>query len=362
MTRLLTLVIILMLVLATPSSVHALRTEDEVRKDLKRARRDVSAAQRLCNTKHKLVEEKKRGVRYCDIKSKPLREKLEAARLKLAETTPELQVWSVVLEKGNWCSQQDGTLRWKNRTLRQQNLPALVHAASEMAAIQEKESALEGRIEVCLSRLNDWAGRRKEEDRLRLHYAKQESKYKTRLNNGKKKRDGLLAELKHISEEAARRAAVPTAGDDLGLDDFSKLKGKLKWPIKGPVYRSFGEKYKSPGSTRERVSSGLDISAPLGSPIHAVAAGLVVHLGEISGYGNVLILDHGKRYYSFYANIDQFMADVKEGVVIDAGQQIATLGKAGRDPKPHLHYELRYDDPAKGAEAINPKDWLLPRK
>ncbi|ALH78851.1 M23 family metallopeptidase [Sphingopyxis macrogoltabida] len=97
--------------------------------------------------------------------------------------------------------------------------------------------------------------------------------------------------------------------------------------------------------------SGLDFPGPLGSPILAAAPGKVVFVGQKSGYGNVVEVDHGQGILTRYAHLSGFTTRV--GSAVAAGQQIAKMGSTGRSTGSHLHFEVRLN----GA-AVNPRRFL----
>lgn len=84
--------------------------------------------------------------------------------------------------------------------------------------------------------------------------------------------------------------------------------------------------------------SGLDIDAPLGSPVHAVADGMVTYAGARSGYGNVVEIDHGNGYMTRYAHNSRLLVHVGERV--RAGDAISDVGSTGRSTGPHVHFEV----------------------
>ncbi|NVD74606.1 peptidoglycan DD-metalloendopeptidase family protein [Duganella sp. BJB1802] len=90
---------------------------------------------------------------------------------------------------------------------------------------------------------------------------------------------------------------------------------------------------------------GIDIAAPSGTPVHAVADGVVVGAAQLtenaSRYGNTVILQHdGQR--TLYAHLTSM--NVKPGAIVKAGQQIGTVGETGFATGPHLHFEVRQDE------------------
>jgi murein DD-endopeptidase MepM/ murein hydrolase activator NlpD len=99
-----------------------------------------------------------------------------------------------------------------------------------------------------------------------------------------------------------------------------------------------------------RPHHGLDITGNKGDPVLAAHNGRVIYTGRgYSGYGNLIILDDGNGWSSFYAHLSRF--DVKEGQYVERGQVIGGMGRTGRASGTHLHFELRQNkvpvDPAK---------------
>ena len=109
--------------------------------------------------------------------------------------------------------------------------------------------------------------------------------------------------------------------------------GNWVWPQNGSIVRSFG--------SGDPVSKGIQISAPLGSPVNAAIDGVVVYSGAgLRGYGNLLIVKHDEEHLSAYAYNQQLLA--KEGDIVMAGQQIATVG-TDAEGNNRLYFEIRLD-------------------
>lgn len=90
-----------------------------------------------------------------------------------------------------------------------------------------------------------------------------------------------------------------------------------------------------------RMHTGIDFSAPTGTPIYATGNGVVTRIRkDRTGYGTHLVIDHGYGYETLYAHLHAYM--VEEGERVTKGQQIATVGNTGTSTAPHLHYEVRY--------------------
>ncbi|MBA3940393.1 MAG: M23 family peptidase [Sphingopyxis sp.] len=97
--------------------------------------------------------------------------------------------------------------------------------------------------------------------------------------------------------------------------------------------------------------AGLDFRGPIGTPILAAAPGRIAFVGQKSGYGNVVEVDHGQGILTRYAHLSGFTARVGDQVA--AGQQIAKMGSTGRSTGSHLHFEVRLN-----GVAVNPRRFL----
>jgi septal ring factor EnvC (AmiA/AmiB activator) len=122
--------------------------------------------------------------------------------------------------------------------------------------------------------------------------------------------------------------------------------GGLGWPLSGALLAGYG------GTMPDgRGSQGLLIAANTGAPIKAVADGTVVYAEWMTGYGLLLIIDHGNGYMSLYAHNDALLKDVGAGV--KRGDAVATVGSSGGHGRPALYFELR-----RNGQPVNPKTWL----
>jgi murein DD-endopeptidase MepM/ murein hydrolase activator NlpD len=94
--------------------------------------------------------------------------------------------------------------------------------------------------------------------------------------------------------------------------------------------------------THTRTHKGLDMTAPMGAPVHAARAGTVVRAGATTGgFGNLVVVDHGGGIHSYYGHLSEVGARV--GDVVEAGTPIGKVGSTGRSSGPHLHFEVRRD-------------------
>ncbi|WP_051542053.1 M23 family metallopeptidase [Clostridium lundense] len=121
---------------------------------------------------------------------------------------------------------------------------------------------------------------------------------------------------------------------------------KNKPPIlsRGTVSSGFGERW-------GRMHNGIDIAAPLGTPIHCVSSGKVIYSGWEDGYGNVIKIDNGNNMVTIYGHCSKLIA--KKGSSVKKGEKIGEVGSTGRSTGPHVHFEVR-----KNGVPQNPEPYL----
>lgn len=136
---------------------------------------------------------------------------------------------------------------------------------------------------------------------------------------------------------------------------------RVVFPLPAGTYTntdSFGWRT-DPYSGARAFHSGSDLAAPAGTPILAVADGVVSFAGQRGTYGGLIIIEHtvgGERVASFYAHMYDHGIHVAAGDSVAAGQHIGDVGSAGKSTGPHLHLEIRPG--GAGEPAINAVEWL----
>ena len=108
----------------------------------------------------------------------------------------------------------------------------------------------------------------------------------------------------------------------------------LIWPVSGPITSPYGWRW-------GRMHQGIDIGVPTGTPIKAAAAGTVLYCGWETGYGNLVVIDHGGNLATAYGH--QSSIAVACGQQVAQGQVIGYVGCTGNCTGPHLHFEVRID-------------------
>ncbi|MEJ7554782.1 MAG: M23 family metallopeptidase [Aquificaceae bacterium] len=107
------------------------------------------------------------------------------------------------------------------------------------------------------------------------------------------------------------------------------------WPVVGVITSDYG--WRTLGGRRE-FHTGIDISAPYGTPVVATSDGRVIYAGWIRGYGKTVIIYHGYGFATLYAHLSDIKVSYSDRVV--KGQIIGNVGTTGRAFGPHLHYEV----------------------
>lgn len=122
------------------------------------------------------------------------------------------------------------------------------------------------------------------------------------------------------------------------------------WPCNGIITSSYGIRF-HPFFGNKIFHPAIDIANDKNTPIVSTADGVVIFSGWLSGYGNVIAIEHGHKYKTIYAHLSNFL--VKKGEIVVKGQEIAKMGMTGRATGPHLHYELHLNK-----KPINPMKYL----
>jgi murein DD-endopeptidase MepM/ murein hydrolase activator NlpD len=169
---------------------------------------------------------------------------------------------------------------------------------------------------------------------------------------GKLEFKGLFDQVQNIESESSEQA---TSLQSL-LGELQAYRSKLAAaptlaPVSGQVTSQYGWRV-SPITGQNRMHQGLDIAAPLGSPIRAAAQGTILKVANAEDYGNYVELSHGLGVMSRYAHA--LMISVTVGQKVRKGDIIGKVGMTGRTTGPHLHYELEI-----GGRKVDPSGFLM---
>ena len=219
-----------------------------------------------------------------------------------------------------------------------------------------------------------WNNEEKHKQRILGVLGRQESNYSRErkkktiflvsIQRQKETNEQMIAETKQAAQELQeqvslllRRAAVSKHNQKAFVSSGTGLmvkRGKYDWPVSGEILSFFG-KQKDKTFNEVVDNSGVQIKAPMGTPFHAVADGLVRYADWFKGYGKLVILDHGQGYYSLYAQASEL--NISEGQNVVAGQVIGTVGDTGSLYGSSLYFEIR-----KNGVPQDPLRWLQRHK
>ena len=156
------------------------------------------------------------------------------------------------------------------------------------------------------------------------------------------KQSALAAKQRQIQNEIDESKALQAASEQLAAQLRAAASGSAPavpgnaphfiWPVNGPITSPFGMRWGT-------LHPGIDIGVPSDTPVHAAAAGKVVYCGWMSGYGNLVMIDHGGGYATAYGHNTSI--SVSCGQDVSQGQVIALSGCTGFCTGPHVHFEVR---------------------
>lgn len=148
-----------------------------------------------------------------------------------------------------------------------------------------------------------------------------------------------------LTREASIRPPEAPSGGSSGI-----LRGRLDWPVRGDLKREFG-KAKHREFATDVFRNGIDIDAHMGEEIRAVERGRIVFADRLAGYGKMIIVDHGERYYTIYAHLAEFTK--KNGDTVRRGEAIGLVGDSDSLTGAGLYFEMRKD-----GRSIDPVPWF----
>jgi septal ring factor EnvC (AmiA/AmiB activator) len=229
----------------------------------------------------------------------------------------------------------------------------LVQKLSDEAAYQEsiktdlarKKEQLDEQRKI-LSEIQDSVRKEAEKKKQLLASLRQEKESRTRAL---KELEQAALRLQKMMDEISRRSPSKPPDSRSGTG-FDALRGKLEWPVRGEIRGEFG-KSRHPEFSAEVFRKGIDIEAPIGEEIKAVEKGKVVFADRFSGYGKMLIVDHGDRYFSIYAHLAEILK--KSGEIVKRGETLGRVGDSDSLAGARLYFEMRKD-----GKSIDPLPWF----
>ena len=159
----------------------------------------------------------------------------------------------------------------------------------------------------------------------------------------------LAGELQAAQQKLQTALRTLAAGSPVAEPASLPLKsfrGDLAWPVAGSVRRRFA----NPAARGTPASNGIELASTEGATVTAVHEGVVAFADSFSGFGNLVIVDHGAQAFTLYGNLLDI--GVKKGAIVEAGQVLGTVGASLTGPA-GLYFELRVD-----GQPVDPLQWL----
>ncbi|TMG75165.1 MAG: peptidase M23 [Betaproteobacteria bacterium] len=212
--------------------------------------------------------------------------------------------------------------------------------SAELAAVESAARKERGAL------LNEQAERRRVLERVSVQLREQRREVQS-LERDESRLSRLVEELSRViaATPLLRNDKVPEPGGDEGV--LAGLKRGLRLPIKGELANRFGAQRPSGGPPWK----GLFIRSPSGQEVRAVAPGRVVFSDWLRGFGNLLIIDHGRSYLTIYGNNESVLKQV--GELVHTGDAVATVGASGGNMESGLYFEVRHE-----GKAFDPMRWV----
>ena len=349
-----------------------LRLLDE---EIKRMRSDIESLQSEEDNTIRSIERLRIEYRMHLREADRLGLQIESSEERVDELNKEVEVITVSLRERQ--AELGGILRRLYISGRQGLLRAFLSvpkpkeiglAQSYLAAVAGRENKFIEDFKRDISRLQARKDEIAEQRENLVKMREQEQQHSADALESQRKQENMLDQIRSkrgiygqaLQEKMAAREQLKqlierltAAESEYRATNISASQGQLAWPCPGEVIARFG-RVRDPVYDVVLENDGIDIKAPLGTPVIAVFSGQVVFSDWTDGRGNIVVLDHGNNYYSLYAHLD--VISVKEGDAISTGQQVGTVGESGSLKGAILHFEIR-----QRAKALDPIAWLRKR-
>jgi septal ring factor EnvC (AmiA/AmiB activator) len=214
---------------------------------------------------------------------------------------------------------------------------------SDLADLKEQKAVLEKRTAESITLRERLVAARRRLDSQR----RRKTELLTSIVEQKETHAAYVEEL----AEAERRLEqlLNGLGEGAVAIPVAAFKGSLPWPVRGPVRAGFGRR-KHPRFDTYTVHNGIEIASPPGTEVKAIHEGTVVFAERFRGYGLMVVIDHGGRHHSLYAQLSELTTSV--GQKVATGDVVGLSGQGGLE-SPGVYFEMRH-----GGRPEDPLDWL----
>lgn len=267
----------------------------------------------------------------------------------------EVGKWEVLLSASSASQLMERTyylrrLAEEDRRVHDELLAKIRELEAAKRELQAQQAELEAKRRRASAERASLAKEQERRDKLLSDIRSKREFYQRAMEEHRKTLKEVEEGIRRLLEEKARRERdrdKPSSGL------LAPRKGQMLWPVEGEITSTFGERPHPVFNTRS-MHTGIDIVAPYGTAVRAAASGEVLYAGWVSGYGQVVILDHGGGITTVYAHLSRML--VSEGQSVRAGDVIGRVGRTGLATTAHLHFEVRVD-----GKAVDPMPYLSSR-
>jgi len=220
----------------------------------------------------------------------------------------------------------------------------------KMAALRANLATLAATRDDLQRKTREAMSLRAELDRARRALEADRQRKSELLTSIVEKKETHAAYLQELEEAEGKLGQLLSGLGAADIDvPITVFKGALPWPARGRVRVAFG-RHKHPRFETYTLHNGIEIEAPVDTPVTAVPDGTVAFADQFLGYGLMVIIDHGGKNHTLYAHLAE--ARVRPGQHVSAGDVVGTVGASGVDG-PGLYFEMRSQ-----GKPQDPQEWL----
>jgi len=303
-----------------------------------------------------------------------LRKKITEKRKELKELDNELAGLRTLLAERLAALYKFGRQAYVNLLISSRDVSGLQHQWVYLRAIaeedseliksfierQQKEAQIAGELAKEEAQLSELVAKISVEKEEMEKVRREQVALLQNIHNKEEMYEDYMKELAAVSRELKEKIEElqkKTDKDGMGVQQlkggFASKKGALPYPVPGEIVSRFGPKQHKKFGTKIR-SNGIEIATEPLSPVVAVYGGQVLYSEWVKGYGKVMIIDHGEKYYTLTAHLAEVLKEA--GEIVESGE---TIGYAGYSPLERqggrVYFEVRHL-----SKALNPEEWLLP--
>ncbi len=375
MTRSNVMVVSFLLALAQPALAQK---ANPIRDDLNKVGKDLMKNQKLyrhllkqstsllgsLNKLDEELEDSQNQLQQTQQRMDELEKELENSRIQQQQASVSLDMLKKRLRKRLRILYMQGNIGWLNLLFSSESISEGLQRYDLIQHLAQSDKQLYENVLISRARLAE-TEKKIEQQRKSLE--------KTRIQLKKKKENSIMAreeklralelvrkkatlhhralkELKHARARLVELVAT-MEGKPTKAKGFATWKGRLPMPVATAVVEvGFGREVDTRFKT-VTIHTGIDLRAPMHTPVKAVYPGKVVFAKFFQGYGRLVILDHGGGYYTLYAHLAKF--EVVKDQRVQQGQNIGTIGDSGSLKGAYLYFEVR-----KAGKAVDPMEWI----